>query len=276
MVAPGLTHRYPDRVLLYATHNCAMYCRFCTRKRKVGDPGTALAKARLRMGLEYIRRTPQIRDVIISGGDPLSLSNERLAGILDALSGIEHVEIARIGTRNLVTLPQRIDFGLQEVLRSYQSRRLALYVLTHFNHPRECTEEAWQACDRIAQTGTPILNQMVLLAGVNDQLETVRHLNHLLLRMRAKPYYMLHADMAEGIGHFRTSVGAGVAILDGLRGHTSGLAVPQYVVDLPGGGGKVTLVPEYVQRRTADRWEFRNYQGRSFLLDDRASIQEAE
>ena len=268
MPVEGLTHRYPDRALLYATHNCAMYCRFCTRKRKVGDPGSALAKTRLEQGLDYVRRTPAIRDVIISGGDPLSLNDDRLAAILEALAGIDHVEVARIGTRNLVTLPQRVDSGLQAVLRAHQSRRLAVFVMTHFNHPRECTDEAWEACDRVVSTGTAIQNQMVLLAGVNDDVATVRTLNRALLRMRVRPYYMLHADMAEGIGHFRTPIATGVRIMDALRGHVSGLAVPQYVVDLPGGGGKVSLVPDYVTGKGDGQWHFRNYRGERFSVVD--------
>ena len=264
MPVPGLTHRYPDRALLYTTHNCAMYCRFCTRKRKVGDPATTPPRPQLSAALDYIRRTPGIRDVIVSGGDPLSLSNERLAAILESLSQIPHVAVARIGTRNLVTLPQRVDEGLATVLRDHQTRHLAVYVMTHFNHPRECTEEAWSACDRVASTGTPIQNQMVLLAGINDCVETVRTLCRRLLQMRVKPYYILHADMAEGIGHFRTTIEAGRQLLDGLRGHVSGLAVPQYVVDLPGGGGKVPVLPDYVLSSSDSGWTFRNYQNRPF------------
>jgi len=266
MPVPGLTHRYPDRALLYATHNCAMYCRFCTRKRKVGNAATALGKVDLTAALEHIRRTPAIRDVIISGGDPLSLSNERLATIFDALASIEHVEIARLGTRNLVTLPQRVDSGLADVLRASQSRHLAIWLMTHFNHPRECTETAHQACERIVATGTPVQNQMVLLRGINDNIETVTELNKRLLRMRVKPYYILHADLAQGIGHFRTSIERGLSIIKGLRGHMSGLGVPQYVVDLPDGGGKVALVPESKVRTTEKHIIFRNYQGREISV----------
>ena len=266
MPVPGLTHRYPDRALLYTTHNCAMYCRFCTRKRKVGDPGSAQTKGELAAAFAYLRAHPEIKDVIISGGDPLSLSNDRLGAILDTLAGIEHVEVARIGTRNLVTLPQRVDAGFGDVLRAHQSRRLAIFLMTHFNHPKECTDEAWGACDRISAAGTPIQNQMVLLRGINDDADVVQQLNRRLLRMRGKPYYIIHADMAQGIGHFRTPVSAGIAILDALRGHTSGLAVPQYVVDLPGGGGKVPVIPDYVTARGDSGWTFRNYRDRSYEL----------
>jgi lysine 2,3-aminomutase len=266
MPVPGLTHRYPDRALLYATHNCAMYCRFCTRKRKVGDATSALGKIDLSAAIDHIRSTPTIRDVIISGGDPLSLSNERLAAIFEELSSIKHVEIARLGTRNLVTLPQRVDSGLADVLRSAQSRHLAVWVMTHFNHPRECTEAAFTACDRIIATGTPVQNQMVLLRGVNDNVDTVAGLNKRLLQMRVKPYYILHADLAQGIGHFRTSIESGLSIIKGLRGYLSGLGVPQYVVDLPYGGGKVALVPEAKVRTTETHIIFRNYQGREISV----------
>lgn len=264
--APGLTHRYPDRVLLYTNHNCAMYCRFCTRKRKVSDPDSAPRKGELDEAIEYIRRTPSVKDVIVSGGDPLSLSNERLAAIFEALSDIEHVETARIGTRNLVTLPQRVDAGFAEVLKTYQSRRLAIWVMTHFNHPREVTTEAWDACDRILTAGTPIQNQMVLLAGVNDRSDVVIDLNRRLLRMRVKPYYILHADLEEGIGHFRVPIATGKAIMADLRGPLSGLGVPQYVVDLPEGGGKVPVIPDYELSRPPEDWRFRNWQGRSISL----------
>jgi lysine 2,3-aminomutase len=268
MLAPGLTHRYPDRALLYTTHNCAMYCRFCTRKRKVSDPETAPSRSELSRALDAIAHTPAIRDVIISGGDPLSLSNNRLSWILSRLTDIPHVQIARIGTRNLVTLPQRIDDGFCDMLREQQSRRLSIYVMTHFNHPRECTDAAWTACERITATGTPILNQMVLLHGINDSAETVAELNRRLLTMRVKPYYMLHADMAEGIGHFRTSVQRGIDIIGRLRGFMSGLAIPHFVVDLPGGGGKVSLDPDYVDSRSDGKWYFKNYQKRLFTLAD--------
>lgn len=264
--APGLTHRYPDRVLLYSSHNCAMYCRFCTRKRKVSDPDSALGKGELDGALDYIRRTTSVKDVIVSGGDPLSLSNDRLAAIFEALTDIAHVETARIGTRNIVTLPQRVDAGFADLLGTYQSRRLAIWVMTHFNHPREVTAEAWDACDRVIATGTPIQNQMVLLAGVNDRSDVVIDLNRRLLRMRVKPYYILHADLEEGIGHFRVPIATGKAIMADLRGPLSGLGVPQYVVDLPEGGGKVPVIPDYELARPPEDWRFRNWQGRSIAL----------
>ena len=266
MPVPGLTQRYPDRVMLYTTHNCAAYCRFCTRKRKVGDPRTAPTRAEVDQGLGYIARTPAVRDVLISGGDPLSLSSQRLRTILETLAGLEHVEVARLCTRNLVTLPQRVDDGLVRLLDDLLGGRLSVFVLTHFNHPAECTEAARRACERIARTGTPMLNQMVLLRGVNDDVETVRTLNRALLRLRIKPYYMHHADLAEGIGHFRVPLPRGLEIVDGLRGWSSGIGAPQYVVDLPGGGGKVPLLPDYVVDRAAGSIVLRAYDGRTFTL----------
>jgi len=266
MPVRGLTHRYPDRALLYTSHNCPMYCRFCTRKRKVSDPASATAHAQITEALDYIERTEAIKDVIISGGDPLSLSTDRLESIFQRLISIPHVEIARLATRNLVTLPQRIDDELCQMLQKIQTRDLSVFVLTHFNHPRECTDDAWAACERILATGTPILNQTVLLRGINDHADTIAALNRQLLRMRVKPYYLHHADMAEGIGHFRTTIDEGIAILRSLRGFHSGVAVPQYVVDLPGGGGKVPVIPDYVADRDQRGWVFNNYLGNKHRL----------
>jgi lysine 2,3-aminomutase len=271
MPVPGLTHRYPDRALIYATHNCPVYCRFCTRKRKVSNPDSAPEQEQLRGALDYIRRTPEIRDVILSGGDPLSLSNRRIAALLDALAGIAHVDVVRIATRNLVTLPQRIDSEFCSVLREFQGRHLAIYVMTHFNHLRECTDAAWTACEKVIGTGTPIQNQMVLLRGINDEAAGVAELNRQLLRMRVKPYYILHADMVAGISHFRTTLAVGRQLMAGLRGHISGLAVPQYVVDLPGGGGKVSLQADYLVESGPDGHRFRNYRGDTFFLPEESS-----
>jgi lysine 2,3-aminomutase len=241
-----------------------MYCRFCTRKRKVSDPTSAQAKAALEAGLAYITSNPAVKDVVISGGDPLSLSDERLSYIFKRLHDADNVVMCRIGSRNLVTLPQRITPEFASVLREFQSHKLAIFFNTHFNHPREITEEAWEACDRVAASGTPIQNQMVLLKGVNDDVETVRELNRKLLRMRVKPYYIYQCDLSEGISHFRTPVEKGLEIMEGLRGHMSGLAVPYYVIDAPGGGGKIPVVPEYVRRHDGKTWVLRNFQGREF------------
>lgn len=260
MPTPGITHRYPDRVLFYTTHNCPVYCRHCTRKRKVADPTSAAAKRQIEDSLAYIEEHAEIRDVVISGGDPLSLSDERLDYILGRLRGIPHVEIFRLGTRNLVTLPQRVTDDFVRMLREHHP----VYVNTHFNHPKECTAEAFEAARRIADAGCPIGNQMVLLKGVNDDPAIVKELNQRLLLMRIRPYYIYQCDLAKGISHFRTPVEAGIRIIEALRGHTSGLAVPQFVIDAPHGGGKIPINPNYVVRREGKRWVLRNYAGREY------------
>jgi lysine 2,3-aminomutase len=261
---PGLSHRYPDRALLYVTHNCPVYCRHCTRQRKVGDATSAPARDALAAALDYVRRTPAIKDVLISGGDPLSLSDARLVEIAAELRSIPSVEILRLCTRNPVTLPQRITPELLTALRPLHP----IFVNTHFNHPRECTPEAALALNRLADAGFAVGNQMVLLRGINDDAATVEALNRWLLRQRCRPYYILQCDPVGGTAHLRTPVQAGVDILDALRGRVSGLGVPQLVVDLPGGGGKVTLVPERLVRREGARMVFRNGQGREFTYVD--------
>jgi lysine 2,3-aminomutase len=260
MPTPGITHRYPDRVLFYTTHNCPVYCRHCTRKRKVAHPTSAAAKRQIEDSLAYIASHPEIRDVVISGGDPLSLSDERLDYILGRLRAVPHVEIFRLGTRNLVTLPQRVTDDFVRMLREHHP----VYVNTHFNHPKECTAEAFDAARRIADAGCPIGNQMVLLKGVNDDPAIVKELNHKLLLMRIRPYYIYQCDLAKGISHFRTPVETGIRIIESLRGHTSGLAVPQFVVDAPKGGGKIPVNPQYVVRRDGKKWVLRNYAGKEF------------
>lgn len=266
-VAPGVTHRYPDRVLFYVSHNCPVYCRHCTRKRKVGNPSTAATLDELDAGIRYIERTPAVRDVLLSGGDPLTLSDDRLEEILGRLAAIPHVEVLRLGTRNPVTLPQRITDALCDVLR----RVRPLYVNTHFNHPAECTAAAAAALNRLADAGCVLGNQMVLMRGVNDDPQVVLELNRWLLRNRCRPYYILQADMAEGIGHLRTRLDEGIAIVDHLRGRISGMGVPHFVVDLPGGGGKISLAPDYVCHRDGDRIEFRNGSGERFVFVDAAA-----
>ncbi len=260
MPVPGITHRYPDRALLYTTHNCPVYCRHCTRKRKVSDPTTAAAKRQIDAAIDYVARTPAIRDVVISGGDPLSLSDDRLDDILGRLRAIPHVEILRLGTRNLATLPQRVTDDLARMLRAHHP----VYVNTHFNHPKECTAEAFEACARLADAGCVLSNQMVLLKGVNDDPRTVLELNHELLLMRVRPYYIYQCDLAQGISHFRTPIETGVKIIEALRGHTSGLAVPHFVVDAPGGGGKIAIAPDPVVAREGKRWFLRNHEGDVF------------
>ena len=261
---PGLSHRYPDRALLYVTHNCPVYCRHCTRQRKVGDATSAPDRSALAAAFDYVRRTPAIKDVLISGGDPLSLSDARLAEIAAELRSIPSVEILRLCTRNPVTLPQRITPQLLEALRPFHP----IFVNTHFNHPRECTPEAAFALNRLADAGFAVGNQMVLLRGINDDAQSVEALNRWLLRQRCRPYYILQCDPVGGTAHLRTPVQAGVDILDTLRGRVSGLGVPQLVVDLPGGGGKVTLVPERLVRREGAHMIFRNGQGREFTYVD--------
>ena len=264
MPTPGITHRYPDRVLFYVTHNCPVYCRHCTRKRKVADPTSAAAKKQIEDSLAYIAKHPEVRDVVISGGDPLSLSDERLDYILGRLRAIPHVEIFRLGTRNLVTLPQRVTDDFCRMLREHHP----VFVNTHFNHPKECTAEAFEATRRIADAGCPIGNQMVLLRGVNDDPKLVKELNHKLLLMRVRPYYIYQCDLARGIGHFRTPVEKGIEIIESLRGHTSGLAVPQFVIDAPGGGGKIPVNPQYVLGREGKRWLLRNYAGKTYEYEE--------
>ena len=264
MPVPGITHRYPDRVLFYVIHHCPVYCRHCTRKRKVSDPTTAAALRQIEEGIAYIERTPAVRDVLLSGGDPLSLSDARLDMILERLLAIEHVDLVRIGTRNPVTLPQRITPALAEALR----RHRPVYVHTHFNHPRECTPEAARALNLLADAGCVLGNQMVLLRGVNADPELVVTLNRWLLRQRCRPYYMFQCDMAQGITHLRTPLSTGLKIIDRLRGHCSGMAVPHFVVDLPGGGGKISLLPEYLQGRDGPWVTFRNYQGDLYRFYD--------
>jgi lysine 2,3-aminomutase len=264
MPTPGITHRYPDRVLFYVTHNCPVYCRHCTRKRKVADPTSAAAKKQIEDSLAYIEKHPEVRDVVVSGGDPLSLSDDRLDYILGRLRSIPHVEIFRLGTRNLVTLPQRVTDDLARMLREHQP----VYVNTHFNHPKECTAEAFEAARRLADAGCVIGNQMVLLKGVNDDPKIVKELNHKLLLMRVRPYYIFQCDPARGISHFRTPVEKGIEIIEALRGHTSGLAVPHFVIDAPGGGGKVPITPQYVIGREGKRWKLRNYANKPYEYEE--------
>ncbi len=257
MPVPGLTHRYPDRCLIVATNFCSMYCRHCTRKR-IWPMGEG-AKTEFEIGkmLSYIRRHDEIRDVIVSGGDPLTLPTERIEFLLKGLRKIPHVEIIRIGTRVPVVLPMRIDAELLAVLEKYGP----IWVNTQFNHPREVTPEARAACDRLLRAGIPVSNQSVLLKGVNDHPEVIRKLNTDLLRAKVRPYYLFQCDMVRGLEHFRTRLSKGIEIMEALRGHTSGLAIPSYVVDVPGGGGKIPLMPNYVVSVGEERTVLRNYEG---------------
>ncbi len=260
---PNLVHRYPDRALFLVSSECAMYCRFCTRKRKVGGEHMVITRETLQAGIDYIRAHPQIRDVILSGGDPLLLADERLEWILKELRAIPSLEIIRIGSRVPVVLPQRITPNLVRVLRKYHP----LYINTHFNHPDEITETAAKACGRLADAGIPLGNQTVLLRGVNDDPAVMKRLMQKLLTIRVKPYYLYQADLVQGTDHFRTSVEEGIEIIRALRGHTSGMGVPAYVIDAPGGGGKIPILPDYLQS-LGEEVVLKNYRGETYRYDN--------
>ena len=255
---PGLVHRYPDRVLMLVTTQCASYCRYCTRSRVVGDPTAAFFnRANYQKQLEYLRRTPQVRDVLLSGGDPLTLNPKILDELLTGLRSIPHIEIIRIGSRVPVFLPQRVTDEFVDMLRKHHP----LWMNIHVNHPKEITPELVRACAKLADAGIPLGNQSVLLAGVNDHPNTMRKLVHDLVKMRVRPYYLYMADLVEGSGHFRTTLAAGLEIMESLRGHTSGYAVPTFAVDIPGGGGKVPVAPNYLLSQSHHRIVFRNFEG---------------
>ena len=254
---PGLTHRYPDRVLLLITDMCSMYCRHCTRRRFAGQKDAESAVDRIDRAIEYIAKTPQVRDVLLSGGDALMVSDERLEYIISRLRQIPHVEIVRIGSRTPVVCPQRITDNLVNMLKKYHP----VWLNTHFNHPQEVTKEATEACARLANAGIPLGNQTVLLRGVNDCVNTMKKLMHELVKMRVRPDYIYQCDLSMGIEHFRTPVSKGLEIIEGLRGHTSGYAVPTFVVDAPGGGGKTPVMPQYVVSQSPGRVVLRNFEG---------------
>lgn len=255
---PFITHRYPDRVLFIVTEMCPMYCRHCTRRRMVGSNEGGIPKSAIDQAVDYIRRTPEIRDVLISGGDPLSLGEARLEYILASLREIDHVEIIRFGTRVLVTNPYRVTDEFCQMVRKYHP----VWVNTHFNHPLELTEDAVAACARLADAGVPLGNQTVLLRGVNDCPHIQKALVHGLVRARVRPYYIYQCDLSEGLEHFRTPVSKGIEIIEHLRGHTSGYAVPTFVIDAPGGGGKIPVGPNYVVSQSPGKIVLRNYEGR--------------
>jgi lysine 2,3-aminomutase len=261
---PGLIHRYPDRVLLLPLDFCSTYCRYCTRSRVVGHGELMPQESRLMAAFDYLRRTPQVRDVLISGGDALALGEDRLEWILQQLRAIPSIEFIRIGTKMPAVLPQRITRDLCRMLRRYHP----IWMSLHFIHPDECTPEAAQACARLADAGIPLGSQTVLLKGVNDNVETIRQLMHKLLLMRVRPYYLYQCDPISGSSHFRTPVAKGLEIVEGLRGHTTGYAVPTYVIDAPGGGGKIPLQPESVVGRDGDWLVLRNYEGQEYRYHD--------
>ncbi len=254
---PGLTHRYPDRVLFLVTNQCSMYCRYCTRRRFSGQVGMGVPKKQLDVAIEYIRQTPEIRDVLISGGDGLLINDTILEYILKNLRAIPHVEIIRIGTRAPVVFPQRITENLCNILKKYHP----VWLNTHFNHSLELTDEAKKACDMLSMAGVPLGNQAVILAGINDSTQIMKKLMHDLVKARIRPYYIYQCDLSEGIGHFRAPISKGLEIIEGLRGHTSGYAVPTFVVDAPGGGGKIALQPNYVISQSPEKVVLRNFEG---------------
>ena len=254
---PGLTHRYPDRVLLLVTDQCSMYCRHCTRRRFAGQHDAAVDMSQIDKCIDYVREHPEVRDVLLSGGDALLISDEKLEYIISKLRAIPHVEIVRMGSRTPVVMPQRITPELCNMLKKYHP----IWLNTHFNHPNEVTEEAARACAMLADAGIPLGNQTVLLAGVNDCVHVMKNLVHKLVSMRVRPYYIYQCDLSMGLEHFRTPVSKGIEIIEGLRGHTSGYCVPTFVVDAPGGGGKTPVMPNYVISQTPNKVILRNFEG---------------
>ena len=253
----GLTHRYPDRVLFLLTDRCAAYCRHCTRRRLVGQTDNAMPKEQIDACIDYIRNHPEVRDVLLSGGDALMQSDEMLEYVISSLRQIPHVEIIRLGSRVPVVMPQRVTQKLCDMLKKYHP----IWLNVHFNHPNEITPESAAACARLADAGIPLGNQSVLLAGVNDCVHVMRKLVNDLVRIRVRPYYIYVCDLSLGLSHFRTPVSKGIEIIEGLRGHTSGYCIPTFVVDAPGGGGKVPVMPNYVLSQTPRKVILRNFEG---------------
>lgn len=265
MVVPGLVHRYPDRAVIFLTDMCAVYCRFCTRRRLVGKSNHTLTKEELNPIYEYLKKNRNVRDVLISGGDSLLLPEEKLEEVLKNLRSIEHIEILRIGTRLPVSLPQRINSSLCQMLKKYHP----LYINIHFNHPAEISPETKVACQLLVDHGIPLGSQTVLLKGINDSPKVIVKLMHELLKIRVRPYYLYQCDLATGTEHFHTPISTGLRIISALRGYTTGFACPTYVIDAPGGGGKVPINVDYVISRTRKRIIFKNYQGRVFVYPEK-------
>ncbi|MGB5823732.1 MAG: lysine 2,3-aminomutase [Proteocatella sp.] len=254
---PGLTHRYPDRALILVTDQCSMYCRHCTRRRFAGQNDSAVPMDQIEKSIEYIRNTPQVRDVLLSGGDALLMSDERLEQIISKLREIPHVEIIRLGSRTPVVLPQRITPEFVNMLKKYHP----IWLNTHFNHSNEITAESKNACEMMADAGIPLGNQSVLLRGINDCTHVMLKLVNDLVKIRVRPYYIYQCDLSLGLSHFRTPVSKGIEIIEGLRGHTSGYCVPTFVVDAPGGGGKTPVMPNYVISQSHNKIILRNFEG---------------
>lgn len=265
----GIVHRYPDRVLFLVTDRCAAYCRYCTRSRLVSNAQDYNFHPKYDAGLDYIRKNPQIRDVLLSGGDPLLLSNNKLDKLLGELKAIKHVQFIRIGSRIPVFLPQRIDPELCEIFKKHGP----IWLSIHTNHPNECTADLKNACERLAFAGVPIGNQSVLLKGINNHADTMRKLIHKLLMMRVRPYYLYQCDLINGSAHLRTDPREGIALIQSLRGHTTGYAIPQFVIDAPGGGGKIPINPNYIESITEDAIIMKNYEGKlyQYPLNQKAS-----
>ncbi|MFA7659215.1 MAG: KamA family radical SAM protein [Candidatus Gastranaerophilaceae bacterium] len=263
---PGIVHRYPDRVLFLTTNFCSVYCRYCTRSRMVGNHEHYNTHEQWEKAIEYIKSNKNVRDVLLSGGDPLTMETDQLEWLLSRLSKIEHVEFIRIGTKVPVVLPQRINSELVNMLKKYHP----LWVSIHFTHPDELTEETRKACAMLADVGIPLGSQTVLLKGINDNVKTMTKLCHELLKARVKPYYLYQCDLVQGSTHFRTSVQAGIDIIDGMRGYTTGYAVPNYVIDAPNGGGKIRILPESIVGKSGGKLLLKNYQGEIYTYPDAA------
>ena len=268
MPVPGLVHRYPDRVLFLLTDRCASYCRYCTRSRVVSGAGENNLKTNFEDAFQYLENNKSIRDVLFSGGDPLLYADNKLEKIIKRIRNIKHIEFIRIGTRIPIFLPQRITHNLCNMLKKYHP----LWMSVHTNHPKELTSEVKQALEMLADSGIPLGNQSVLLKGVNDDTSTMKSLVHKLLQCRVRPYYLYQCDLIEGSSHLRTSASKGIEIIEGLRGHTSGYAVPQFVIDAPGGGGKIPINPEYVVEKNSKQLKIRNYEGKSFIYPEPQEI----
>jgi len=261
---PGMTHRYPDRVLLLVTDMCSMYCRHCTRRRQAGENDKALPLEYVDKAVEYLKAHKEVRDVLISGGDPLTLSTDHLEKIIQKIAAVPSVEIIRIGSRTPVVLPQRIDEELITMLKKYTP----IWLNTHFNHPSEITPESIKALNKLADAGIPLGNQSVLLRGINDNPEIMKSLVHKLVKHRVRPYYMYQCDLSQGLSHFRTTVAKGLEIMEYLRGHTTGFAVPTYVIDAPHGGGKIPVMPQYLISYGENKVVLRNYEGGLFVYEE--------
>ena len=264
MPVPGLVHRYPDRVLFLVTDRCASYCRYCTRSRVVSGVGEQQLETQWEAAFEYLENTPTVRDVLLSGGDPLLFSDSKLEKILSRLHAIPHIQFVRIGSRIPIFLPQRITDDLCNMLKKYHP----LFISIHTNHPKELTAEVKAGLEKLSDAGIMTGNQSVLLKGVNDNVPTQKALVHKLLMSRSRPYYLYQCDLIKGSSHLRTSVAKGIEIIEGLRGHTTGYAIPQYVIDGPGGGGKIPINPNYIKEITPEKVVLRNYEGKEFTYPE--------